>query len=125
METNNKEILANEKVLSSETQSEEQPQWSEEADRKLTLKLDLHLIPVLGLLYLITFLDRTNIANARIQGLEKGLNMPANGYNTSLWVFYIPFVLVEIPSNLIMSLPKIRPNLFLGCQMFILGKTTS
>lgn len=47
--------------------------------------------------------------------------MPSNGYNTALWIFYIPFVLVEIPSNMLMSLPHIRPNLFLGCNMLILG----
>lgn len=39
------------------------------------------------------FLDRTNIANAKIEGLVEGLNMPSNGYNTALWIFYIPFIL--------------------------------
>jgi hypothetical protein len=47
--------------------------------------------------------------------------MPPTGYNTCLWIFYIPFVLVEIPSNMLMSLPRVRPNLFLGCNMLILG----
>lgn len=62
------------------------------ADRRLTSKIDLKVIPVMGLLYLICFLDRTNIANARLAGLEKGLNMPSTGFNTALWIFYIPFV---------------------------------
>ncbi|KAL4968157.1 major facilitator superfamily domain-containing protein [Aspergillus stella-maris] len=90
-------------------------------DRELTTKLDLRLIPVLGLVYLICFLDRTNIANARIAGLEDGLNMPPTGYNTCLWIFYIPFVLCEIPSNMIMALPWVKPNLWLGGLMFVLG----
>ncbi|KAF2817374.1 MFS general substrate transporter [Mytilinidion resinicola] len=90
-------------------------------DRKTMLKLDLRLVPILGACYTIMFLDRTNIANARIEGLEKGLNMPLVGYNTSLWIFYIPFVLVEIPSNLIMSLPRVKPNWFLGLNVLILG----
>ncbi|KAF1967825.1 MFS general substrate transporter [Bimuria novae-zelandiae CBS 107.79] len=84
-------------------------------------KLDLRLIPVLGCTYTILFLDRTNIANARIEGLEKGLNMPTNGFNTCLWIFFIPFVLVGIPANLIMGLPRVKPNLFLGASMLILG----
>ncbi|KAF2710158.1 MFS general substrate transporter [Pleomassaria siparia CBS 279.74] len=84
-------------------------------------KLDLRLIPILGVTYTILFLDRTNIANARIEGLEAGLNMPSNGYATCLWIFYIPFVLVEVPSNMIMSLPRVRPNIFLGINMLILG----
>jgi hypothetical protein len=61
------------------------------------------------------------VANARIEGMEKSLHMPATGYNTALWIFYIPFVLVEVPSNMIMSLPRVKPNLFLGGNMLILG----
>ncbi|POS71750.1 high-affinity nicotinic acid transporter [Diaporthe helianthi] len=51
---------------------------------------------------MILFLDRTNTANARIEGLEAGLNMPPTDYSTALWIFYVPFILVEIPSNLIL-----------------------
>jgi len=61
------------------------------------------------------------VANARIEGMEKSLSMPSNGYNTALWIFYIPFVLAEIPSNMFMSMPRVRPNIFLGCNMLILG----
>ena len=86
-----------------------------------TLKIDLQLIPILGCCYTILFLDRSNIANARIEGLEKGLHMPAQGYNTAIWIFFIPFVLIEIPSNMIMSMPRVRPNIFLGCNMLALG----
>jgi hypothetical protein len=93
-------------------------------DRRLTWKRDVLLIPVLGLMYLVLFLDRTNIANARIEGLEEGLDMPSNGYNTALWIFYIPFILAEVPSNLFLNMGKVRPNLFLGGQMFLLGKFT-
>ncbi|KAJ4366698.1 High-affinity nicotinic acid transporter [Ascochyta clinopodiicola] len=85
------------------------------------LKMDLRLIPILGCTYTILFLDRTNIANARIEGLEKGLSMPSNGYNTALWIFFIPFILIEVPSNLIMGMPRVRPNWFLGGNMLILG----
>jgi len=53
--------------------------------------------------------------------MEQSLHMPPNGYSTALWIFYIPFILVEIPSNLILSIPRVRPNVFLGCNMFILG----
>jgi hypothetical protein len=91
------------------------------ADRRLTTKLDFKVMPILGLLYLICFLDRTNIANARIAGLERGLHMPSNGFNTALWIFYIPFVLAEVPLNMIMTLPWVKPNIFLGVQCFLLG----
>src|SRR5438552_1007731 len=38
-------------------------------EKRLVRKLDLRLIPWLTLLYLISFLDRANIGNAKIQGV--------------------------------------------------------
>ncbi|CAJ2501289.1 Uu.00g041420.m01.CDS01 [Anthostomella pinea] len=96
-------------------------------DRALLWRRDAVLIPIMGLLYMLLFLDRTNIANARAlgigkpNGLEMSLNMPSNGYNVALSIFYIPFVLAEVPANLILNLNKIRPGLFLGGQMLLLG----
>lgn len=97
-------------------------------DRRLLWKRDIVLIPVMGVLYTLLFLDRTNIANARAigigspTGLEGALNMPSNGYNIALMIFYIPFVLAEVPANLILDLNKIRPAYFLGGQMCLLGE---
>ena len=39
-----------------------------DAEKRLVRKLDWRLIPWLCLLYLVSFLDRTNIGNAKIQG---------------------------------------------------------
>lgn len=44
-------------------------------------KVDRWLIPWLCLLYLLSFLDRTNIGNARLAGLEEDLNMSGHDYN--------------------------------------------
>jgi hypothetical protein len=58
-------------------------------DEKKTLrKMDVRLIPMLALLYLLSFLDRGNIGNAKIQGLLVDLNLSADGsqYNIALTV---------------------------------------
>ena len=44
-------------------------------------------------------IDRSNIGNARIDGLAKDLKLTGDKFNISLLVFYIPYVLVDIPSN--------------------------
>ena len=36
-------------------------------------------------------------------------------------IFFIPFVLAEVPANLVLNLNKIRPGILLGGQMFLLG----
>ncbi|KAH8899858.1 MFS general substrate transporter [Thozetella sp. PMI_491] len=106
---------------SSETHDVEGLVVDQRLERIVLWKRDLLLVPILGLLYLVMFLDRTNIANARIEGLEAGLNMPSNGYNTALWIFYIPFVLAEIPSNLFLNMGILKPNWILGGQLFLLA----
>jgi hypothetical protein len=44
-------------------------------EKKILRKMDLRLIPMLALLYLLSFLDRGNIGNAKIEGLVEDLNM--------------------------------------------------
>jgi hypothetical protein len=58
-------------------------------DEKKTLrKMDVRLLPVLAILYLLSFLDRGNIGNAKIQGLTGDLHLSADGsqYNIALTV---------------------------------------
>lgn len=41
----------------------------------LLRKIDFRLLPAVGVLYLLSFLDRSNVANARIEGLATDLGM--------------------------------------------------
>lgn len=50
-------------------------------ESKTLRKMDIRLIPALAILYLLAFLDRGNIGNAKIQGLAKDLHLSADGYN--------------------------------------------
>lgn len=77
---------------------------------RITRKVDMRLVPMLCALYLTAYLDRTNIGNAKLLNLETELKMPSNGYNTAVWVFYLTFVLMEVPSNMLMTHSKIPPN---------------
>ena len=63
-------------------------------ERRLTWKIDLHLVPPLCILYLLAFLDRVNIANARLYSLEKDLGLLGNQYNICLVMFFVPYVIV-------------------------------
>ena len=69
------------------------------AEKRLVRKLDMRLIPWLSLLYLISFLDRTNIGNAKIQGLARDLNMKPDDYNLTLTVFFITYSVFGYPFN--------------------------
>ncbi|KAG0143674.1 hypothetical protein CROQUDRAFT_672820 [Cronartium quercuum f. sp. fusiforme G11] len=70
--------------------------------RKVVRKLDFRTIPILSLLYLACFIDRTNIGNAKIAGLENDLGLTGIRYNISIAVFFVTYIIVEIPSNHLM-----------------------
>jgi hypothetical protein len=49
--------------------------------KELLRKIDWRLLPVLTVFYLISFMDRSNIGNARLQGLEADLNLSPSQFN--------------------------------------------
>ncbi|ORY12692.1 major facilitator superfamily domain-containing protein [Clohesyomyces aquaticus] len=93
-----------------------------EAERKLLRKLDLRVLPPLFVLFLLSFLDRTNIGNAKIQGLTEDLKMKGSDYNIALFVFFVPYILFEVPSNLIIK--KMAPSTWLSLIMILWGIST-
>ena len=78
------------------------------SERKLVRKLDLHIVPVVMLLYLLSFLDRVNIGNARLYGMEKDLGLKGNEYQTAVSLLFVTYILSELPSNLVLK--RFRPS---------------
>jgi hypothetical protein len=52
---------------------------------------------------LLAFIDRSNIGNARIDGLATDLKLTGNKFNVALVVFYVPYIAVDVPSNWIVK----------------------
>ncbi|KAG0052482.1 hypothetical protein BGZ83_002512 [Gryganskiella cystojenkinii] len=91
---------------------------SEEVKR-VRWKVDKRLVPILGLLYLCSFLDRVNIGNAKVAGLEKDLKLDNGVYNLALSIFYVGYIAGEIPANL--ALKKVGPKRWIPLVMFSWG----
>lgn len=89
------------------------------AEKNLVRKCDLHVLPPVALLYMLAFLDRINIGNARIQDLEKDLNMKGQDFNIALCVFFILYIICEVPSNLLLR--EIAPSTWLSLIMVCWG----
>ncbi|KAK8006106.1 tartrate transporter [Apiospora marii] len=92
------------------------------AEKKLLWKCDLHVLPSITVLYFLAFMDRTNIGNAKIQGMTADLNMTGRDYNLALFIFFIPYILFEVPSNLIIK--KLAPSTWLSLIMVLWGIAT-
>jgi hypothetical protein len=88
-------------------------------EKAILRKMDLRLIPMLALLYLLSFLDRGNIGNAKIEGLTEDLGMSGAQYNWCLTVFFFTYAAFEVPSNLLLK--KLRPSIWLPTIMVAWG----
>ncbi|KOS18617.1 High-affinity nicotinic acid transporter [Escovopsis weberi] len=66
-----------------------------EVERRVVRKMDRHLIPLVMAFYLLAFLDRSNIGNARIAGMSQDLNLEGARYDWLLTIFYISYILFE------------------------------
>ncbi|KAF7615635.1 putative MFS transporter [Aspergillus flavus] len=90
--------------------------------RSILFKLDTRILPILAMLFLCSFLDRTNVGNAKILGLEDDLNITGRQYDIGLAVFYLTYICSELPSNLIMK--KASPKIWLPWLSIVWGVIT-
>ncbi|KAG7094886.1 hypothetical protein E1B28_005693 [Marasmius oreades] len=97
------------------TRGEPTGSWLAE-EKKLVRKLDRRILPMACLLYLFAYLDRTNLGNARLQGLETDA---LGGDKTGIlfdWVssaFFFSYILLQIPATIVSKL--FPPRVWLAC----------
>ncbi|KAI0032908.1 MFS general substrate transporter [Vararia minispora EC-137] len=99
------------------------PAIDESLEKRVWRKLDRHLLPFVTLLYLLSFLDRANIGNAKIAGMSTDLHLTQGfgglKYNFAAAIFYIPYSLCEVPSNILLKL--MRPSIWIPSIMVAWG----
>ncbi|KAJ9103229.1 hypothetical protein QFC21_002652 [Naganishia friedmannii] len=79
------------------------------AEKRLLRKLDIIILPFAALLYLSAYLDRGNLGNARLQGLQKTvLDNSDEKYSLALACFYITYIVFSIPGTLLSK--QINPS---------------
>ncbi|KAF3807018.1 putative transporter [Colletotrichum gloeosporioides] len=94
MTRNSKEYDMDPKVEHTESQVAADAERQAHLTRTLLFKVDTRqaVLPLLALLFLCSFLDRTNVGNAKIIGLEEDLGINNTQYNQGLAVFYATYI---------------------------------
>ncbi|KAI1851539.1 hypothetical protein JX265_012379 [Neoarthrinium moseri] len=87
--------------------------------RNILWKLDTRILPILAVLFLCSFLDRTNVGNARLYNLEQDVGMTDHQYDQGLAVFYATYIASEVPSNLVLK--RVTPAVWLPFLTFSWG----
>jgi len=97
--------------------------WSVEDQRRILRKVDVRLIPICGLMYCVSLLDRTNLSNAAIAGMNVELMITkVNGvdrYSVITLMFFITYTIFQPPGTLLCR--KIGPRVFLSAITFLWG----
>lgn len=91
-------------------------------EKSLLLKMDWFILSYVTLIYWVNYLDRTNLANAYVSGMQEDLNMKGKNFNLINTCFNIGYIVALIPHNLIML--KIRPRYWLTFCSFSWGVLT-
>ncbi|ETS74505.1 hypothetical protein PFICI_14371 [Pestalotiopsis fici W106-1] len=97
--------------------------WSPEEraarEKKLIRKIDLRLLPILILMYIMNYIDRNALPQAKVQGLVADIGLVGVEYNIVLSLTFIGYILMQVPSNMILGLT--RPSIYLSVVMILWG----
>lgn len=63
-------------------------------------QFDRRLVPIVCILYVLSYLDRGNIGNAKTAGAQEDLNLSSSQWTWVLNAFYIAYVLFEWVSTI-------------------------
>ncbi|BEI85736.1 hypothetical protein CcaverHIS002_0600230 [Cutaneotrichosporon cavernicola] len=99
---------------------------------RINRKIDWRLLPILGAMYTISQIDRGNLGLARsanngIMNVELGLTtkgpdgkpMPNNRYSIITLAFFVPYLVLEVPSQI--GLRKFGAKIWLGTAVLLWG----
>ena len=64
-------------------------EFTQAEENKVHRKLDRRLLPLVWVLYSLSVLDRSNLGNAKLAGLEKSIDLGGWRYNWLGTIFYI------------------------------------
>jgi MFS family permease len=99
------------------------PEKRAAVERKMKRKLDARC-SLFVLIYIMNYLDRNNIAAAKLRGLEDDLNLNQEQYSTCLSILYVGYILMQVPSNILMNRIQ-RPSLYIGLVMLLWGMVST
>ncbi|KAI8089247.1 major facilitator superfamily domain-containing protein [Halteromyces radiatus] len=91
-------------------------------EKKIVRRLDWRIMPLFCVFYFADFLDRANIGNAALAGIQTDLHLSATQFGFGISAFYITYIIFEIPSNVILK--KTRASIWLSLIMLLWGIAT-
>lgn len=99
------------------------PEHRARVEKSMKRKLDTRC-GLFVLIYIMNYLDRNNIAAARLRGLQADLNLDSTQYATCLSILYVGYILMQVPSNMLINRIQ-RPSLYIAAAMLLWGMVST
>ncbi|KAK2466178.1 hypothetical protein APHAL10511_001820 [Amanita phalloides] len=107
-------------LLAHDAESNVEPDIDErQLEKTLLRKLDKRM-SILVLIYILNYIDRNNVAAARLRGFERDLMLEGNQFASILSIMYIGYLIMQIPSNIFLNYSG-RPSAYLPTCMMLWG----
>ncbi|KAI5956682.1 hypothetical protein KGF57_003402 [Candida theae] len=90
-------------------------EWTETEEKKVVRKLNVRVALAACLMFVALQIDRTNLHQAITDNFLPDLGLNTNDYNTGNTIFYVCFLLAEIPSQMISK--RLGPDIFIPIQI--------
>ena len=87
-------------------------------ERATMRRVSLRLIPFILLLYILNYLDRTNVGIAALQ-MNRDLHFSPAAYSFGAGVFFLAYALFEVPSNIFLA--RVGPRFWIARIMISWG----
>ncbi|KAF8637407.1 hypothetical protein AX17_002902 [Amanita inopinata Kibby_2008] len=84
---------------------------------RLRRKIDLHLLPLMCLMYLMTFADKVTLGQSAVLGIIKGAHLNRTEFNWLGTIFYLSYLAFEYPQNL--ALQHLPVGKWMSLNIFI------
>lgn len=86
-------------------------------------KIDFRLLPCLAVIYAFALIDRVNLPNARIAGMDEDLQLSVgNRYSLITMIFFVPYVIFQFPANIVIR--RLGAALWLSSLVIAWGAVT-
>ncbi|UPL03983.1 hypothetical protein LCI18_014917 [Fusarium solani-melongenae] len=79
------------------------PEEREAINMKVLRKLDYMFLPCVTMMLIMCFLDRMNVTNARLAGMQDDLHMTDVQWSAGVSLFYVGHMISQVPGNVMLA----------------------
>ncbi|KAK1978840.1 major facilitator superfamily transporter [Colletotrichum cereale] len=91
------------------------PEELKALNKAVVSRLDWRFLPMVCAMLMMNYLDRINVSNARLAGMQEDLHMTYTMWSAGISMFYVGYIISQIPANVIIA--KGKPRILLPCCM--------